>query len=174
MRAVLLDRVSAVKRDGLGGKDLANQAYLFRAALSELRAELTLKTRNESATIQSSTAALRREVDSLAAKVTEDIGSLKNELQMELDNRKNETKADVKRGDLSLEELHNKFTIALGEIRTEIEQAKWDNTRRGVAVIGTFVLLIVASMELRHLDPPGSKRAQSNAQQNVAPYETQQ
>jgi hypothetical protein len=57
----------------------AKQAYLFRAALSELRAELSMSTRNNSATIQSAVASLRREVDRLDGKMKEDVGALKHE-----------------------------------------------------------------------------------------------
>jgi Protein of unknown function (DUF1640) len=55
------------------------QAYLFRAALSELRAELTMNTNNNSAAIRAATAALRREVDLLDVKMKENIGNLKHE-----------------------------------------------------------------------------------------------
>jgi len=55
------------------------QAYLFRAALSELRAEMTMSTKNDSAAIRAATAALRREVDRLDVKMKEDIGNLKHE-----------------------------------------------------------------------------------------------
>lgn len=55
------------------------QAYLFRAALSKLRAELTMSTKNDSATIRAATAALRREVDLLDVKMKEDLGNLKHE-----------------------------------------------------------------------------------------------
>ena len=55
------------------------QAYLFRAALSELRAELTMNTNNNSAAIRTATAALRREVDLLDVKMKENIGNLKHE-----------------------------------------------------------------------------------------------
>jgi hypothetical protein len=96
-RALLVDRIGRVRREGLTVKDLDNvrrthreiviftdsdaeqQAYLFRAALSELRAEQTARSRNESATIRSATAALRREVDRLDVKMKEDLGTLKHE-----------------------------------------------------------------------------------------------
>jgi hypothetical protein len=59
--------------------DDEKQAYLFRAALSELRAEMSLSTRNESAAIRTATAALRREVDRLDVKMKEDVSTLKHE-----------------------------------------------------------------------------------------------
>lgn len=55
------------------------QAYLFRAALSELRTEMTMRTRNEFATLQSTTGQLRREAEALDGKMKEDIATLKNE-----------------------------------------------------------------------------------------------
>lgn len=55
------------------------QAYLFKAALSELRTELTMRTRNESATMRTATAALRREVDAVDGHMKEDIANLKHE-----------------------------------------------------------------------------------------------
>jgi len=102
-RALLVDRIGRVRREGLTVKDLDNQAYLFRAALSELRAEMTLNTKNDSATIRAATAALRRDVDKLDVKMKEDIGNLKHEIQMELDSRKNEAKADFKQQDIKIE-----------------------------------------------------------------------
>lgn len=33
-------------------------------------------------------------------------------------------------------------------LRTEVEQAKWDNTRRGVVVIGGFVLFVIFALEM--------------------------
>jgi hypothetical protein len=136
-RALLVDRVGRVRREGLTVKDLDNvrgtrpelsmltdpiplqQAYLFRAALSELRAEQTASSRNESAAIRSATAALRREVDRLDVKMKEDLGTLKHEsvmfvesedcfdiiirIQMELDTRKNESKAQLKQQTIAIE-----------------------------------------------------------------------
>lgn len=55
------------------------QAYLFRAALSELRAEITMMTKNDSAAIRSATAALRREFERLDIKMKEDVSNLKHE-----------------------------------------------------------------------------------------------
>jgi hypothetical protein len=98
-RALLVDRVGKVKRDGLTHKDLDNvsdellrrarmfhfdsfctqQAYLFRAALSEMRAEATTRTRSETAKIRTQSASLRRDVDALGGRLKEGIDGLKHE-----------------------------------------------------------------------------------------------
>ncbi|KAJ8590325.1 hypothetical protein M405DRAFT_737072 [Rhizopogon salebrosus TDB-379] len=153
-RALLVDRVGRVRREGLTVKDLDNQAYLFRAALSELRAEQTASSRNESAAIRSATAALRREVDRLDVKMKEDLGTLKHEIQMELDTRKNESKAQLKQQTIAIEEVLNKAIITLSDLRANMEEVKWNNMRQAVAALGAFVLLIVISMELYQFTKP--------------------
>jgi Protein of unknown function (DUF1640) len=101
-RALLVDRIGKVKRDGLTYKDkdnvmsprvctlilctffdwfllAAQQAYLFRAALSEMRAEMTTRTRGETVAIRAQSAALRRELDTLSARMKENLDGLKHE-----------------------------------------------------------------------------------------------
>lgn len=151
-----MDRIGRVRREGLTVKDLDNQAYLFRAALSELRAEMTMNTKNDSAAIRAATAALRREVDRLDVKMKEDIGNLKHEIQMELDSRKNEAKADLKQQDISIEELLNKAIVSVSDLRTDVEEIKWDNMRKAVLTLSAFVLVIIIMMEIQ----PHAKKVQ--------------
>ncbi|KAJ7700015.1 hypothetical protein B0H17DRAFT_890567, partial [Mycena rosella] len=148
-RALLVDRVGRVRREGLAVKDLDNQAYLFRAALAELRAEITMSTNNDSAAMRTATSALRREVDRLDIKMKEDIATLKHEIQMELDSRKNEAKSEFKQQDISIEELLNKAIVNISDLRTDVEEIKWDNMRRAVVTLSAFLVVIVMSMELR-------------------------
>ncbi|KAJ6599135.1 hypothetical protein DFH09DRAFT_902942 [Mycena vulgaris] len=153
-RALLVDRVGRVRREGLTVKDLDNQAYLFRAALAELRAEITMSTNNDSAAMRTATSALRREVDRLDIKMKEDISTLKHEIQMELDSRKNEAKSEFKQHDISIEELMNKAIVNISDLRTDVEEIKWDNMRRAVVTLSAFLVVIVMSMELRPKSRP--------------------
>ncbi|KAH7908511.1 hypothetical protein BJ138DRAFT_1157549 [Hygrophoropsis aurantiaca] len=147
-RALLVDRVGRVRREGLSIKDLDNQAYLFRAAISELRAEMTMHTKNESAAMRTAVAALRRDVDRLDVKMKEDLDTLKHEIQMELGSWKNESKADLKQQDIVIEELLNKALVSLGDLRASMEEVRWDNMRKAVTALSAFLVLIVVTMEL--------------------------
>ncbi|KAG8218721.1 hypothetical protein J3R82DRAFT_4390 [Butyriboletus roseoflavus] len=180
-RALLVDRVGRVKRDGLTVKDIDNQAYLFRAALSELRAEQGARSRNENVAMRATIAALRREVDRLDVKMKEDLGTLKHEIQMELDTRKNESKSDLKQQSIAIEvcsrlysrsrsdlapleqEVLNKAIVGLGDLRASMEEVKWDNMRKAVAALSAFLVLIILSMELyqfnRQAAPPSRHSA---------------
>ncbi|KAI0959748.1 hypothetical protein AcW1_004487 [Taiwanofungus camphoratus] len=147
-RALLVDRLGRVRRDALTVKDIESQAYLFKAALSELRTETTMLTRNETAAVRTATAALRREVDALDGQMKEDLASLKHDIQMDLDSRKNEAKNDLKRFDISVEEVLNKSLVILYDLRTDMEKIRWDNLRNSVVALSGFLLVIVVSMEL--------------------------
>ncbi|KAF5322479.1 hypothetical protein D9619_000421 [Psilocybe cf. subviscida] len=166
-RALLVDRIGRVRREGLAVKDLDNQAYLFRAALSELRAEMTANTKNDSASIRAATSALRREVDKLDVKMKEDVGNLKHEIQMELDSRKNEVKADFKRQDITIEELLNKAIINVSDLRTDVEEIKWDNMRKTVVTLSAFVLVIIVMMEFQPRSPKEKDRKPSRPEVNI-------
>jgi hypothetical protein len=87
-----------------------------------MRTELTTRSRAETATIRAQSAALRREVDALSARLKESLDGLKHEcvkdflslvcplliygsyrVQMDVDSRKNEEKGTSKKVDIEIE-----------------------------------------------------------------------
>lgn len=76
--------------------------------------------------------------------MTDSLQSLRHDIDLELNTRKDDTRAGMKAFDIAAEELHNKFTISVGALRTEIESAKWEATRRAIAIIVTLVISGVA------------------------------
>ncbi|BEI97395.1 hypothetical protein CcaverHIS631_0209840 [Cutaneotrichosporon cavernicola] len=119
----------------LSREEMDNDAYRFKAALSDIRTGHTAS-------------ATRREVDGLEQKIKEDIGVLRHDIEIETNNRKAETRSDMKRFDIAREEINNKFTISLGDLRTEIEGAKWEATTRAIAIIVSLVVIgvVVSTM----------------------------
>ena len=111
------------------------------------------------------------EVDALGTQINEDVSNLKHEcvfgplwwtigyspqilrIQMELGNRKNEAKNELKRQDIVIEvdhlparslavltnaqSMYNKTMGSLGDLKTEVEEAKWDNMRKSVGTSPT-------------------------------------
>ncbi|KAH9473112.1 hypothetical protein Pst134EA_000191 [Puccinia striiformis f. sp. tritici] len=89
---------------GIVSKSYAEgQAYLYNAALGELRTEVQVKARNDGIVLKSASNSVQREIDNLKQKLK-----------------------------LSIQELNSKFTILVSEVRTEIETRKWVTTRRCV------------------------------------------
>ena len=53
-------------------------------------------------------------------------------IQLEMDDHRNETRAELNKPEVHLEDIGHRATLSMGDLRTEMEQAKWDNTRRGI------------------------------------------
>ncbi|KZV75449.1 hypothetical protein PENSPDRAFT_545411, partial [Peniophora sp. CONT] len=153
-RALLSERLNKVRRDGLMHTDLENQAYLFRAALSEMRTEAGVRGKTDSAAVKAQAAAMRREVDALGGRMNEAIATLKHEIQMDLDSRKNEEKNDAKGRDIMMEEIMNKSLVTLYDMRSDMEEMRWENMRKSVAALTAFLIVIVLAMELRPRKKP--------------------
>ncbi|KAM6495946.1 hypothetical protein JOM56_008652 [Amanita muscaria] len=157
-RALFIDRMGKVRREGLTSKDLENQAYLFRAALSELRGELTTSVKKNSAGLSTTRNAMRKEVDRLDVKMKEEIATMKHEIQMELESRKNEAMSDLKLQDIAMEELLSKVIVSVSDLRTDVEEVKWENMRRTVMTLFAFIMVIILSMEIRPTSHPEAER----------------
>ena len=55
------------------------EQYLYRAALSELKTELSMRTKKESAALQQSSASIKKDVEALSSRMKEDISTMKHE-----------------------------------------------------------------------------------------------
>lgn len=139
------------------------QAYLYNAALGELRTEVQVKARNDGIVLKSASNSVQREIDNLKQKLKEDISALKNELQLEFNHRKEEASEDQKKLELSIQELNSKFTILVSEVRTEIETRKWVTTRRCVVAIASLALCVVIFTALENPQSLSSSRETSSS-----------
>ncbi|KNZ46209.1 hypothetical protein VP01_746g1 [Puccinia sorghi] len=149
---------------GIVSKSYAEgQAYLYNAALGELRTEVQVKARNDGIVLKSASNSVQREIDNLKQKLKEDISALKNELQLEFNHRKEEASEDQKKLELSIQELNSKFTILVSEVRTEIETRKWVTTRRCVVAIASLALCVVIFTALENPQSLSSSRETSSS-----------
>ena len=79
VRLLLLSRSAQARSVLLHKEDVENAAYLFKAALSELRTELNVRARTDGLALRSATNLIRREVDALDQRMKEEVGGLKHE-----------------------------------------------------------------------------------------------
>ncbi|GAA5894100.1 Put7p [Sporobolomyces salmoneus] len=142
-KKLILREEERVRDDLLSKQDLENEAYLFSAALNELKTGSQVKSRNDSITLKSLTASLQRESDSVEQKMKEDMQRLQSDIQLEMNARKEETGTELQGLEMKIMDLNSKFTILLGEVRTEIEATKWISTRRVMTAIVIVVVSVV-------------------------------
>jgi hypothetical protein len=134
--------------------DLENESYLFKAALSELRTEIQIMRRNDTQTLQSEASQITREVDALAQRLREDIGNMKSEISLDMNNRKNDVREEQKAIDMRIQEINNKFTISLGDVRTDLEAVRWETIWKGMTgvVIAGIGVASLGYLLLKHSD----------------------
>ncbi|ORY81824.1 hypothetical protein BCR35DRAFT_265661 [Leucosporidium creatinivorum] len=128
-RQLLLREEERARGELLGRADLENVTYLYTAALAELKTGSQVKSRNDGVALKSMTAVLQREADAISQKLNEDVQRLHSDIQLDMNQRKEETSQELKQLDINIMDLNSKFTILLGEVRTEIEATKWISTR---------------------------------------------
>lgn len=142
LRTVLVNGTEFAKSHYLSRGDLENvslpqivhglrfkETYLFRAAMSELRAEVKTLRHNEVAAERADVIALQKELDALNEKTREDIENLRNDVTIEMNNRKIATRAEQQAMESKIQDLSYNFTKRLADMRTEAEAQKWQTTR---------------------------------------------
>ncbi|KAJ1726831.1 hypothetical protein LPJ61_004932 [Coemansia biformis] len=153
------ESMERLKSNMLTKSDLENDAYLFRAALQELRTETQMIRKNDQAILESQAAAISRDIESLAQKLNDEVDNLRSDIQIELNNHKHDSSHEMKSLDMELHTLASKYQVVMGEMKTDIEAIKLESIRKGMvaAVITTLVLLaIIWAPEL--LDRVGLRR----------------
>ncbi|KAJ8656055.1 hypothetical protein O0I10_008277 [Lichtheimia ornata] len=122
--------------------DLDNETYLFKAGLSEMRTEVQTMRRNDTHMLQAEMAAVTRDVESIGQKLREDVALMKNEITLDLNNRKNEGREELKTIEMKIQEMNNKLTVSLGDVRTGIEAVRWETIWKGMTGVAVAALSI--------------------------------
>lgn len=123
------------------------ESYLFKAAISELRTEIQVMRQKDTQQLKAETLMITREVEQLGQRIREDVDLMKNEIALDMNNRKNETRSDQKEIDMTIQELNNKFTVKLGEVKTGIESTRWETIWKG---LGKFISIVVQNSTCLH------------------------
>jgi len=97
--------------------------------MSELRTEVKTLRHNEAAAERSEIITLQKELDSLNQKTREDLENLRNDVTIEMNNRKLATRAEQQAMESKIQDLNYNFTKRLADMRTEAEAQKWQTTR---------------------------------------------
>ena len=88
--------------------------------------------RNDSALLQSELTALAREVESLEQKLSEDLGSMRDELELSMNDYRSDIREEQKITEHQIQGINNRLTVSLGDAATELESLKWNVIWRGL------------------------------------------
>ncbi|KAJ2446195.1 hypothetical protein GGI03_007554, partial [Coemansia sp. RSA 2337] len=99
------ESMTQVQAEMLTKSDLENDAYLFRAALQELRMEMQMTRKNDQSLLESQAAGISREIESLFQRTNDQIANLRSDIEIEMNNHKHDTSLEMKGMDMELHEL---------------------------------------------------------------------
>lgn len=122
-----------------------NEAYLFEAACSEIRNDIQTSRQDQAEQYRSGLARVQRDLEALQHEANEIIQQLKTDLEMEINDRKDSTRAEENKIHLEIQELNNKITTDINsDAKSDIEALRWQTTRRGltgIIVVAGCILL---------------------------------
>lgn len=135
-------------RDGLVSKsNVENETYLFRAACSELRTEISNNRKGETEKLHTERNQLQHEVDILNQRLAQESLALKDELKGMFDDRKMAVRMEQRSMESKIQELNYKITVALNsDARSEIEGLRWVLTRRAAIAIAISAVMILSTL----------------------------
>ncbi|KAI8592909.1 hypothetical protein BDZ88DRAFT_406550 [Geranomyces variabilis] len=143
INALLVDSTLSIRSGILSKTDLDNQTYLYKAHLQELRNELQLLRQNDSTQLKADTDQILRDTESMNAKFSEIIGSLKTDVSMDLNNHKTDGREIGTETDLNIQEIHHKLILKISDLKTKIETMKVETTTNIVwMALATFATLM--------------------------------
>ncbi|KAL8922568.1 MAG: hypothetical protein Q9208_005071 [Pyrenodesmia sp. 3 TL-2023] len=150
MKAVrmLLAQNLDVAREGLVSKsDIENETYLFRAACSELRTEITNARRLSAQKSSTQLSHLTHETSLLSQRLTQESSALKDHLRGMLNDRRMAVRMEQQAMDQAIQELNYKITVSLmSGSKSEVEGLRWVLARRAVMAIACMAVLILGSL----------------------------
>jgi hypothetical protein len=147
-RTTLSENIDLARNALVSKSNVENEAYLFRAACSELHTEIMTKRRAEAERARTERTRLEHEVDILGQRMTQDSGNMKDELKGMFDDRKMGVQNEQRDIERKIQELNYRITVLLNsDSRSDVEGVRWIITKRAGFALLACVLMILASIK---------------------------
>ncbi|KAL8660679.1 MAG: hypothetical protein Q9168_008434 [Polycauliona sp. 1 TL-2023] len=147
VRALLATNLSIARAGLISKSDVENEVYLFRAACSELRTEISNARRTSHRTSSTQLSHLGHETEILSQRLTQESSRLKDELRGMLDDRRMAARMELQGVEQRIQELSYKITVGLkSESGSAVDGLRWVLTRRAALALGCLAVLILGSL----------------------------
>ncbi|XXG96506.1 hypothetical protein Hte_002789 [Hypoxylon texense] len=152
MKAIrgLLAQNLDIAQDGLVSKsDVDNETYLFRAACSELSAEVKNNRKAADESMRQERTQLQHEVDIVSQRMSQDLMTLKDDVKGMFNDRRMNVREEQKTLESAIQQLNLEISVALNsDSRSDIEGLRWVLIRR--SVLGIIFMAVLTLSTLRY------------------------
>ncbi|KAF2722138.1 hypothetical protein K431DRAFT_284339, partial [Polychaeton citri CBS 116435] len=148
-RLILAENMDLAK-DALVSKSMVeNEIYLFKAACSELRTEVTTRRKGEQEKMRAERTQLQHELDILSQRMSQESGGMKDELKGMFDDRKLAVRGEQTDMENKIQQLNYRITVSLqADAKSEVEGLRWVMTRRVITALGAVVFMVVGAIKV--------------------------
>ncbi|KAK4232054.1 hypothetical protein QBC38DRAFT_464225 [Podospora fimiseda] len=149
IRAILASNLDDAQAKLHSKSDVENETYLFRAACSELSAEVRNNRRVSDEVLRQQRTHLQHEVDILTQRLNQELMTLMDSVRGMFNDRRMAVREEQKAVESRIQQIHYKISVRLNsDAKSDIEGLRWVLIRR--SVFGIVFMLVFALFSLRY------------------------
>ncbi|KAL2156267.1 hypothetical protein VTH82DRAFT_1012 [Thermothelomyces myriococcoides] len=165
IRAILAYNLDMAQSGLVSKADVENETYLFRAACSELSAEVRNNRRVADEQLRQQRTMLQHEVDILAQRLNQELLTLNDNVRGMFNDRRMAVREEQKAVESRIQQINYKISVMLNsEAKSNIEAMRWVLIRR--AVLGIIFMAVLTLGSIRYATYMRHKR-QKEAEQRA-------
>ncbi|KAL2017138.1 hypothetical protein VTK56DRAFT_2560 [Thermocarpiscus australiensis] len=149
IRTLLASNLDVAQAGLVSKADVENETYLFRAACSELSAEVRNNRRVADEQLRQQRTLLQHEVDILAQRLNQELLTLNDSVRGMFNDRRMAVREEQKAVESRIQQINYKISVALNsDAKSNIEGLRWVLIRR--SVLGIIFMAVLTLGTLRY------------------------
>ncbi|KAK4106367.1 hypothetical protein N658DRAFT_460870 [Parathielavia hyrcaniae] len=157
IRSLLATNLDVAQAGLVSKADVENETYLFRAACSELSAEVRNNRRVADEQLRQQRTLLQHEVDILAQRLNQELLTLNDSVRGMFNDRRMAVREEQKAVESRIQQINYKISVTLNsDARSDIEGLRWVLIRR--SVLGIIFMAVLTLSTIRYTTYMGRKR----------------
>ncbi|KAK0732812.1 hypothetical protein B0T21DRAFT_402861 [Apiosordaria backusii] len=157
IRALLAHNLDNAQSGLVSRSDVDNETYLFRAACSELSAEVRKNRRVADEQLRQQRTHLQHEVDILTQRLNQDLLTLTDSVRGMFNDRRMAVREEQKAVESRIQQINYKISVMLNsDAKSDIEEVRWVLIRR--SVLGIVLMAVLTLGTLRYATFVNTKR----------------
>ncbi|AEO69140.1 2a34c401-4395-4853-8e1a-4bd030fef276 [Thermothielavioides terrestris] len=149
IRTLLASHLDVAQAGLVSKADMENESYLFRAACSELSAEVRNNRRVADEQLRQQRTLLQHEVDILAQRLNQELLTLNDSVRGMFNDRRMAVREEQKAVESRIQQINYKISVTLNsDAKSDIEALRWVLIRR--SVLGIIFMAVLTLGMLRY------------------------
>ncbi|KAI1106921.1 hypothetical protein F4804DRAFT_340253 [Jackrogersella minutella] len=149
IRGLLAQNLDVAQEGLISKSDVENETYLFRAACSELSAEVSNNRKVADETTRQQRTHLQHEGDLVNQRMSQDLMTLKDDVKGMFNDRRMNVREEQRTMESAIQQLNLKISVDLNsDSRSDIEGLRWVLIRR--SVLGILFMAVLTMGTLRY------------------------